>query len=144
VTSGTQAPEPGAKRTSTVQALWRRLVGAGRSAWAIGILVLATLVVLALTWIVLNTVNSRVRIDSYRVVDQRTIVVTAAVGPHSWTRVTGVTETATEVRVTVESLDVTLGPSAAYAVLADLTVSLSQDIDDRTVLDAAGDVVPRR
>ena len=45
------------------------------------------------------------RLDSYRVVDQRTIVLTVAVAPRSWTRMTSVAETPTEVRVRIESLE---------------------------------------
>ena len=41
---------------------------------------------------------------SYAVVDQRTIAVQVGVAPCSWTRVTDVAETSTEVRVRVETL----------------------------------------
>ncbi len=66
---------------------------------------LVALVGLVLVALLLVNANSEVRIDSYRALDQRTIVLSVAVAPRSWTRVTSVTETPTEVRVKVESLD---------------------------------------
>ncbi len=101
-------------------------------------------VVLVLVGLILADLNTVVRIDRYRVVDQRTIVISVYVEPLGWTRVTGVTETPTEVRITVEDLAwPALGPQAATLTLRELTVSLSADLGDRVVRDGLGNVVPR-
>lgn len=90
-------------------------------------------------------VNSYPRMDSYRVIEQRTIAVTVAVAPRSWTRVTNVAETPTEVRVKVESLDWPIPlPGTADLDLRDLTVSLADDLGARVVRDANGQAIPSR
>lgn len=83
--------------------------------------------------------------DSYRVLDQRTIAVTVGVGPRSWTRVTNVTETPTEVRIKVESLSLPIPlPGTADLELRDLTISLADDLGARVVQDANGQAIPSR
>lgn len=90
-------------------------------------------------------VNSYPRMDSYRAIDQRTIAVTVAVAPRSWTRVTDVAETATDVRVKVESLAWPIPlPGSADLELRDLTVSLASDLGERVVRDANGQAIPAR
>ena len=111
---------------------------------------LAFVIALAAAVVVLVAQTStRVRVgaypgmESYRVVDARTLALTVAVAPRSWTRVTSVAETATEVRITVESLDIELGAGSSELLLVELPVSLSRDLEGRAVLDDAGGVVPR-
>ncbi|MEX2010795.1 MAG: hypothetical protein WEF51_01010 [Chloroflexota bacterium] len=83
--------------------------------------------------------------DSYRVIDQRTIAVTVAVAPRSWTRVTDAAETPTDVRVKVESLAWPIPlPGSADRELRDLTVSLGSDLGERVVRDADGQAIPVR
>ena len=83
--------------------------------------------------------------DSYVVVDQRTIAVRVAVAPCSWTRVTDVAETPTEVRVKVETWPCPIPlPGTAELAAQDLTVSLAADLASRGVHDANGQVVPSR
>jgi len=83
--------------------------------------------------------------SSYRVVNQRTIAVTVAVAPRSWTRVTNVAETPTEVRVKVESLDwPTPLPGTAGLEIRELIVSLADDLAARVVRDAEGEAIPSR
>lgn len=90
-------------------------------------------------------VNSYPRMVSYRVVDQRTIAVTVGVGPRSWTRVTNVAETPTDVRVKVESLAWPIPlPGTADLELRDLTVCLADDLGARVVRDADGQAIPAR
>lgn len=102
--------------------------------------VLAGIVVLVA--LVAADLNSTLAIEWYRVVDPRTIVITVGAAPRSWTRVTQVTETATEVRIKVESFVLPqLGPSTARLALVELTVRLATDLDGRVVTDAHGDVV---
>jgi len=85
------------------------------------------------------------RMASYRLVDQRTIVLTVAVAPRSWTRVTSVAETPTEIRVRIESLDWPIPvPGTAELDLLDLTVSLADDLGTRVVRDADGQAIPSR
>ena len=83
--------------------------------------------------------------DSYVVVNERTIAVRVAVAPCSWTRVTNVAETPTEVRVKVETWPCPI-PLAGTAELAvqQLTVSLAADLSTRIVEDANGQAVPLR
>ena len=83
--------------------------------------------------------------DSYVVVNERTIAVRVAVAPCSWTRVTTVAETPTEVRVKVETLPCPqLGPGTAELVVRELTVPLTADLATRVVGDANGQRVPLR
>jgi hypothetical protein len=92
--------------------------------------------------------NSRVlvpNIDSYRVTVQRAIVVQVAVAPCSWTRVTGVAETLTEVRVTVETLPCPIPlPATDELAARDLTIVLADDLGARVVRDAEGQAIPLR
>jgi hypothetical protein len=83
--------------------------------------------------------------NSYAVVNQRTITVKVGVAPCSWTRVTNVAEAPTEVRVKVETLPCPRpGPGTAELALQDLTVSLAADLGTRVVEDANGQTVPLR
>jgi uncharacterized protein (DUF58 family) len=111
-------------------------------------LAFAVVVLLALLLVRSNSavlVGAYPAMDSYHVVDERTIEVTVAVAPRSWTRVTGVAETPTEVRVTVESLDWPIPlPGAGYLELRTLTLSLANAVEARVVRDAAGTAIPAR
>ena len=108
---------------------------------------------LAVAFVVLGGVlllaqNSTVLVpdmDSYVVANQRTIAVRVAVAPCSWTRVTNVAETPTEVRVKVETLPCPmLLPGTAELAFRDLMVSLADDLATRVVRDANGQAVPSR
>jgi hypothetical protein len=105
-------------------------------------------VVLVVLGILLAAQNSTVvfpDMNSYAVVNQRTITVSVGVAPCSWTRVTNVTETPTEVRVKVETLPCPRpGPGTAELTLRDLTVSLAADLGSRVVTDANGQAIPLR
>ncbi len=97
--------------------------------------------------VILAAQNSTVLVPHmgpYSVVDQRTIVVSVGVAPCSWTRVTNVTETPSEVRIRVETLPCPLpGPSTAALEIRKLTVSLAHDLGTKVVRDASGQAVPR-
>jgi hypothetical protein len=81
--------------------------------------------------------------SSYVVVNERSIAVKVAVAPCSWTRVTNVAETPTEVRVKIETLPCPIPlPGTAELVFRDLTVSLADDLATRVVRDANGQAVP--
>jgi hypothetical protein len=83
--------------------------------------------------------------DSYVVVDQRTIAVRVGAAPCSWTRLTNVAETPTEVRVKVETWPCPIPfPGTSELAARDLTVSLAADIGTRAVEDANGQAVPSR
>ena len=105
-------------------------------------------VALVVLGVLLLAQNSTVLVpfmDSYMVVNQRTIAVRVAVAPCSWTRVTNVAETPTEVRVRVETLPCPLPlPGTAELDVQELTVSLAADLGTRAVEDADGQVVPLR
>jgi hypothetical protein len=103
---------------------------------------------IAVVGVLLLAQNSTVLVpdmDSYSVVDQRTIAVRVAVAPCSWTRVTNVAETSTDVRVKVETWPCPL-PLAGTGelTLRDLTVSLTSDLASRVVQDASGQAIPSR
>jgi hypothetical protein len=106
------------------------------------------LVVLVVVGVLIAAQNSTVvfpEMGSSAVVDQRTIVVEVGVAPCSWTRVTNVAETPTEVQVKVETLPCpVLGPSTAELMTRDLPVSLAADIGSRIVTDANGQAIPLR
>ena len=88
-------------------------------------------------------VNDLPQMASYRVVDQRSIVVRVVVAPRGWTRVTGVSETPEEIRVRAESLQWPIPlPQTNELQVLDLAVTLSQDLGTRTVRDADGQPVP--
>ena len=105
-------------------------------------------VVLVVLGVLLAAQNSTVvfpQMDSYAVVNQRTITVKVGVAPCSWTRVTNVAEAPTEVRVKVETLPCPRpGPGTAELALQDLTVSLAADLGARVVEDANGQAIPLR
>ncbi len=104
--------------------------------------------VLVLLGVLLAAQNSTVvfpLMDSYAIVNQHTIAVKVGVAPCSWTRVTNVAETVTEVLVKVETLPCPqLGPGTAELALRDLTVSLAADLGTRVVEDATGQTVSLR
>jgi hypothetical protein len=122
----------------------RRLTGCGLIA-----LILVLLAALSLAILFGGQLNSHVRVndfprmESYRQIDARTIGVTIDVSPYGWTRVTGVVETATDVRISVESLVMQLGPGAAYAEVKEVPVTLEQDLGDRVIRDDVGDPIPK-
>jgi hypothetical protein len=103
------------------------------------------LVVLSVGLLVQNSTVLVPFMDSYVVVDQRTIVVRVGVAPCSWTRVTDVRETPTEVRVRVETWPCPIPlPATDELASRDLTVSLAADLGTRVVGDANGQAVPLR
>ena len=84
-------------------------------------------------------------IAGYRVVDNRSIVVTVAVPPGSWTRVAHVVETPLAVRVTVDTLPLPqLGTPSGGPRFEDVSVELSSDLGPRTVADGAGVAMQER
>jgi hypothetical protein len=84
-------------------------------------------------------------VNSYLLVDQRTITVKVGVAACSWTRVTSVAETPTEVRVKVETLPCPIPlPGTAGLAVRELTVALAADLGTRAVEDANGQAVPLR
>ncbi len=105
-------------------------------------------VALVVVGVLLLAQNSTVLVpnmDSYGVVDQRTIVVRVGVAPCSWTRVTDVAETPTEVRVKVETWPCPIPlPGTAELAAQELTVALAADLASRVVEDANGQAVPSR
>ncbi len=118
----------------------KRSVRVPRKFWlAVALVVVGVLLLAQNSTIVVPEMNS------YAVVDQRAIAVKVGVAPCSWTRVTNVTETATEVRVKVETLPCPIpGPGTAELAVRELTVSLAADLGARVVEDANGRPVPSR
>jgi hypothetical protein len=84
-------------------------------------------------------------VESYRLAGDRIVVLTVVVAPRSWTRVTNLVETPTEVRVTVESLDWPIPlPGTGELNLEPVTVALRDALGSRAVLDPAGQAIPVR
>jgi 23S rRNA U2552 (ribose-2'-O)-methylase RlmE/FtsJ len=82
---------------------------------------------------------------SYRLVDERTVAVTVGAAPCSWTRVTNVAESNTQVRVRVETLPCPIPlPQSDAQDLREITVLLTNDLGNRTVTDAQGQAIPMR
>ena len=82
-------------------------------------------------------------IQSYRVVDDRTIAVEVDAGSPQWTRITGVSETSDRVTVSVGSF-IFPWPQAEAGVgtSEELLVTLGQPIGSRSVIDGyTGDTV---
>jgi hypothetical protein len=73
----------------------------------------------------------------YRVVDDRTLVVGTITGPGACTRVTSVAETPATVEITVNSLEVQLGPGTAEGVPVESVATLRDPIGTRAVIDGS-------
>src|SRR3954452_19072676 len=84
-----------------------------------------------------RALDSPSRLEYYRVINDRTLVVGTDVGPGAWTRVTGTAETSSTVTVAVSSFLLRPGPGPAEAIPAELTVNLGDPIGDRVVIDAS-------
>jgi hypothetical protein len=90
-------------------------------------------------------VDSIPRLQSFHAQDDGTLAITVAVPPRSWTRVTDVLETSSEIRVTIESLNLPVPlPGTGHLELRELVVELASPLDERTVVDAHGMRVPDR
>jgi len=116
----------------------RRLPGSRRRWAALAVAVAA--VVLAVI-----ALDSPSRIESYRVIDDRTIAVTTVEGRGAWTRVGGVEESATAVAISIRSFRIQLGAGTAEGIPTETTVTLHDPLGARTVIDASsGAAVERR
>ncbi len=83
-------------------------------------------------------------IESYRVIDVRTIAVEVDANSPQWTRITGVTETWDRVVVSVGSFIFPWpqGPEAGVGRSEELLVTLSQPLGSRSVVDGnTGDTI---
>jgi hypothetical protein len=89
--------------------------------------------------------NSTILADdmSYGVLNQRTLGLVVGAPDLAWTRVTGVAESDTEVRITVETLVYPIPlPQSGELPIQHLTVTLSRDLGNRVVEDALGTPIP--
>ncbi len=96
----------------------------------------------AAAWLGIVARRYEAPINSYRVVDDRTIAVLVMGGRRTWCRLTNIAETASEVRVSGECIDWLPLPGTALGIPVDLTVQLAQPLNDRVV--RHGDGVPVR
>lgn len=84
-------------------------------------------------------------ITSYLVLDQHTLAVSVLVAKHSWTRVTNITESPTDARVTIESLYWPIPlPQTAMLEKHWVIATLADDLGTRIVRDADGQPIPSR
>jgi len=95
-------------------------------------------VLIAGAWLLVMGQESVPTLDSYRIVDSRTIEVEAVSPPHGWTRVTSVTESSSDVRITVRCQTWLRGSGTAELVLVRLSVHLVQPLANRVVMDGEG------
>jgi hypothetical protein len=106
----------------------------GRRRWLVAVGVLAALVVV---WWVAMANDHAVPIDSYRVVNDRTLVVVAAgSNAREWCRVTGVTETTSAVSIAAQCVEFLPLPGAGVGKEVELTVQLVQPLGARAVVDS--------
>jgi len=115
-----------------------------RSPWKVSIPI-AAVVLAVLLLLVQNSTVVVPEMDSYALVTPRTIAVKVFVAACSWTRVTGVAESPTTVKVTVETLPCPMvGAGTAALDARELRVSLNADLGARSVEDAGGHALPLR
>lgn len=98
-------------------------------------------VLLVGAWLLVNVEDSVATLESYRVVDAETIEVVAAGAPHAWTRITDVTESTSDVRVTAHWTKFMRGSGTADLELVPLTIHLEQPLGGRVVMDGDGEPV---
>ena len=101
-------------------------------------IVLAFLVVVAVV-AAYHLLDVPTRISYYRIVDDRTLVLGTTSGRGAWMRVTGISETAASVTVTVSSLFIQLGPGTAEGIPYESVARLHDPLGSRTVLDGSDD-----
>ena len=94
-------------------------------------------VVLVLVVTAVRLLDSASWIYSYRVVDDKTLVVGTITGPGAWTRVTSVTETPSTVTITVNSFLIQLGPRTGVGIAVESVATLHDPIGSRTVVDGS-------
>ena len=100
------------------------------------------IIIIALAAVFVRPLDTAAFIDSYRVIDDHTIAVRTVSGPGTWTRVTGVTESASSVTVSVSSLRAPL-PGASDDIV-ELIVTLRDALGGRQVIDAGSGLAPLR
>ena len=104
-------------------------------------IVLGVIVVLALG--ALRLLYQPLALESYRVIDQQTLVVIGYGAPGAWTNVSEVTETPTTVTVSVNAFTFRPLPGTAVAARLEMQVQLRTPLGDRTVVDGStGQIVP--
>ncbi|HWP64133.1 MAG TPA: hypothetical protein VNO86_11750 [Candidatus Binatia bacterium] len=83
-------------------------------------------------------------LDYYRPVGDRIIVVGTITGAATWTRVSSVTETPSEVVVAVRSFRVPFVPASGVGIPIEFVITLGAPLGERTVIDASdGHAVPK-
>lgn len=102
--------------------------------WVIGVgSAVAVVALLTAGFLALNPGTARL-LDYYEVVDANTIIGGTVTGDASWTRVTGVVESSSEVKITVRSFTWPV-TTASIGRQIELTVSLEAPLGDRRVTD---------
>lgn len=104
-------------------------------------MVLGIIVVLAL--VAFRLLDQPLALQSYRLLDPQTLAVEGLGAPRASTHVTGVTETAETVTITVNAFTLELGPVTSSAGRLYATVYLVEPLGSRTVIDGStGQPIP--
>lgn len=110
-----------------------RLVRASAAVAAAGLLCCA--------WVVVMGGSATADIQGYRVVNDRSLVVTVAVEPGAWLRLTGVTEAGDQVRVEFSGFRL-VPPQAGALEVRQVQLELPFALQGRSVVNASGSPVP--
>lgn len=111
-----------------------------RRVWP-GVVVATGLVIVGGTYVAAG--GAPVRVDSYRLARDSTIVVEAERGTGDWVRLTDLEESDTQVRVTVKRVSIPFFGRTGVGIPVYFTIDLEQPLGDRVVEDGFGDVLHR-
>ena len=106
---------------------------------------IALAVAVLLAVVAFRLLDQPLRLESYRAVDQRTLDV-LGYGPQTWstwTHVTGITETATSVTISVNLFVLQIGAGSSALDAVHVPIHLSAPLGQRTVIDGStGQTIP--
>jgi hypothetical protein len=103
--------------------------------WLVSLLALALVALMGVGFWVLQPGSGPIVVDSYRVADDDTLVISVMEGSASEARVTEVTETADSVTIVVREVSLVFGPTAGTTSPTELIVDLEVPLGDRAVFD---------
>ena len=99
--------------------------------------IVIAVIVIVIVVAVVRLLDSPTRIYSYRVIDDRTLVVETISGPGAHARVTDVTEAPSTVTIIVRSLFIQIGPGTGVGIPYESIAKLRDPLGNRTVIDGS-------